>query len=256
MKSKLHTFIFFLFLIILWEVSYRFAIWPHILFPSPGQVTAYLIDTLQDGSLIAIIFVTIKRLILGYTFGFLIGVPLGIINARFLIVEETLGALILGLQALPTICWAPLAILWFGQNELAMFFIVSMGCAWSIAISTDNAIRNVPPLYIRAARTMGSRGLHLWIKVLIPASLPFIVNGMKQGWAFGWRSLMAAEIYITVISGFGLGNLLHYNRELLSMDGVVGVMSIIVLIGLVIDKGVFSPLERFLYVRWGVNKPS
>ncbi len=101
---------------------------------------------------------------------------------------------------------------------------------------------------------MGSRGLHTWWYVILPASLPFIVSGVKQGWAFAWRSLMAAEIYVTILTGFGLGQLLHYGRELNAMDQVIGVMLVIVLIGLLADKILFSPWERFLHRRWGTSK--
>jgi NitT/TauT family transport system permease protein len=98
---------------------------------------------------------------------------------------------------------------------------------------------------------MGSKGLHTWIKVILPASLPFVVSGMKQGWAFAWRSLMAAEIYITIITGLGLGHLLHYGRELHRMDTVIGIMFLIIVIGLVTDRLMFLPLERFIHRRWG-----
>jgi NitT/TauT family transport system permease protein len=100
---------------------------------------------------------------------------------------------------------------------------------------------------------MGSSGLHKWTKVILPASLPFLVSGMKQGWAFAWRSLMAAEIYVTILTGFGLGHLLHYGRELHAMDQVIGVMLIIIVIGLLTDKILFSPIERFLHSRWGTG---
>jgi NitT/TauT family transport system permease protein len=101
---------------------------------------------------------------------------------------------------------------------------------------------------------MGSKRLHTWIHVIFPASLPFIVSGMKQGWAFAWRSLMAAEIYVTIITGFGLGHLLHYGRELNAMDQVVGIMLVITVIGLLADKVLFSPWENFLHRRWGTQK--
>lgn len=100
---------------------------------------------------------------------------------------------------------------------------------------------------------MGSGGFHRWTRVIVPASLPFLVSGMKQGWAFAWRSLMAAEIYVTILSGFGLGQLLHYGRELNAMDQVIAVMLVIVLIGLLADKVLFAPWERFLHRRWGTG---
>ena len=101
---------------------------------------------------------------------------------------------------------------------------------------------------------MGSKQLHTWLHVILPGSLPFIVSGMKQGWAFAWRSLMAAEIYVTILTGFGLGHLLHYGRELNAMDQVIGVMFVIVVIGLLADKILFSPWERFLHQRWGTGR--
>ena len=157
----------------------------------------------------------------------------------------------LGLQTLPSVCWVPLALLWFGQTEGAMLFVVIMGTVWSVVIATDTGVRTIPPIYARAARTMGSKPLHKWIYVILPASLPFLVSGMKQGWAFAWRSLMAAEIYVTILTGFGLGHLLHYGRELNAMDQVIGIMLVIIFIGLLADKILFSPWERFLHRRLG-----
>src|SRR6202047_1762077 len=100
---------------------------------------------------------------------------------------------------------------------------------------------------------MGSEGFHKWTRVILPASLPYLVSGMEQGWAFAWRSLMAAEIFVTILTGFGLGQLLHYGRELSAMDQVIGIMLVIVIIGLLADKILFSPVERFLPRRWGTN---
>jgi NitT/TauT family transport system permease protein len=135
-----------------------------------------------------------------------------------------------------------------------MLFVVVMGTVWSLIIAADNGVRNIPPIYARAARTMGSSGLHLWTRVMLPASLPFLVSGMKQGWAFAWRSLMAAEIFVTILTGFGLGHLLHYGRELNAMDQVIGVMLVIVVIGLAVDKTLFAPVEQFLHRRWGTAR--
>lgn len=245
---------FFAILLLVWQGLFLTGRWSPVVLPSPFQVADYLIIGFEDESLIEACYVTLKRLFLGYSFGLLLGLPMGMLNARFQLFEDTIGTLALGLQALPSICWAPLALLWFGQSESAIFFIVVMGSIWSIALATDAGVRNVPPIYVQAARTLGSRGLHTWFKVIFPASLPFIISGMKQGWAFSWRSLMAAEIYITILSGFGLGFLLHINRELQAMDGVIGIIMIIIAIGLGINTLIFSPLERYLYSRWGLNK--
>ncbi len=255
MRRTIISALFFIVSIVIWEVLARMNLWPDILLPAPSAVLNYYYISISDGSLLEAIYVTMVRLIQGYFVGLLIGLPMGLLNARFEILQDTLGVIALGLQALPSICWAPLALLWFGQTEDAMFFIVVMGSVWSIALAAESGVRHVPPIYIRAARTMGSKGLHTWIYVVIPAALPFIVSGMKQGWAFAWRSLMAAEIYVTILTGFGLGHLLHYARELHAMEAVVGIMIVIVLIGVIIDKICFCPLENFLHRRWGTEKP-
>ncbi len=254
MKRFLTAFIFFLLLIAAWHWVYVRRFWSPVLVPSPESVGRYLWEIILDGSLLESTVVTMKRLVAGYIIGLLAGLPLGFLTARVQVLRDTLGVLSLGLQGLPSVCWVPLALLWFGQTEGAMLFVVVMGTLWSVILATETGVRNVNPLYIRAARTMGSQGLHTWVTVMLPASLPFIVSGMKQGWAFAWRSLMAAEIYVTILTGFGLGHLLHYGRELNAMEQVVGIMLVIVLIGLLADKILFSPFEKFLHRRWGTEK--
>jgi NitT/TauT family transport system permease protein len=254
MKRSLIALVFFAMLVVAWEAVVRAKIWSPVLVPSPISVGEYFVAATRDGTLWSATLVTMKRLLIGYAFGLLVGLPLGLLTARFEFMEDTLRVMALGLQTLPSVCWVPLALLWFGQTETAMLFVVIMGTVWSVIIATDNGVRTVPPIYVRAAQTMGSRRLHIWMKVIVPASLPFIVSGMKQGWAFAWRSLMAAEIYVTILSGFGLGHLLHYGRELNAMDQVIGVMLVIIAIGLLADKILFSPWERFLYRRWGTAK--
>ena len=254
MKRFFQALLFFVAMGLLWEALFRARLWSPVLVPSPVTVGRYLWEALRDGTLASATLVTLKRLLLGYVFGLALGLPLGLLTARFRLLADTLGLLALGLQALPSVCWVPLALLWFGQTEAAMFFVVVMGTLWSVIIATDNGVRNVPPIYARAARTMGSRGLHTWLVVILPAALPFIVGGMKQGWAFAWRSLMAAEIYVTILSGFGLGHLLHYGRELNAMEQVIGIMLVLLVIGLLADKIFFSPWERFLHRRWGTAK--
>ncbi len=253
MKRLMLSLVFFAALLAIWEVLVRIGVWSAVLLPSPLSVAQYLRDAALDGTLADASWVTMRRLLAGYFAGIALGLPLGLLTARFRFLRDTLGLIALGLQTLPSVCWVPLALLWFGQTEGAMFFVVIMGTVWSMIIATETGVRNVPPIYARAALTMGSSGLHIWLRVLLPASLPFVVSGMKQGWAFAWRSLMAAEIYVTVLSGFGLGHLLHYGRELNAMEQVIGVMVVIITIGLLADKVLFSPCERFLHRRWGTS---
>jgi NitT/TauT family transport system permease protein len=246
--------LFFVLMVGLWHALVQLGVWSPILLPSPANVAEYLWQALNDGSLIEASAVTLRRLLVGYFIGIAIGLPLGLLTASSQFFEDTIRVLALGLQTLPSVCWIPLALLWFGQTEASMLFVVIMGTIWSVVIATDNGVRSIPPIYARAARTMGSARLHKWLKVILPASLPFLVSGMKQGWAFAWRSLMAAEIYVTILTGFGLGHLLHYGRELNAMDQVIGVMLVIVVIGLLADKVLFSPWEQFLHWRWGTGR--
>lgn len=258
MKRTLISMLFFIVLLVVWHYGVDYKVshhqWSAVLAIEPKEVAIYLWNAAKDGTLWDCSLVTMRRLVIGYLIGISLGIPLGMLNARWKICEDTLGVTALGLQTLPSVCWVPLALLWFGQTESAMLFIVVMGSLWSMIIATDNGVRNVPPIYARAARTMGSKGIHTWIKVIFPASLPFIVSGMKQGWAFAWRSLMAAEIYVTILTGFGLGQLLNNGRDLHAMDQVIGIMFIIILIGLLADKILFSPWEHFLHRRWGTGR--
>jgi NitT/TauT family transport system permease protein len=253
MRRMLLATSFFVALVLIWQLAVSSGRWSPVLLPSPRSVAEYLWGALRDGSLAEAGWVTMRRLMIGYVIGVVAGLPLGLLVSTSQFFEDTVGSLALGLQTLPSVCWIPLALLWFGQSETAMLFVVIMGTMWSVLIATDTGARSISPIYARAARTMGSEGFHKWTRVILPASLPFLVSGMKQGWAFAWRSLMAAEIYVTILSGFGLGHLLHYGRELNAMEQVIGIMLVIVVIGLIADKLLFSPWEKFLHRRWGTG---
>ncbi|MBH0190553.1 MAG: ABC transporter permease [Nitrospira sp.] len=246
--------LFFSALVVAWHLLVAAKIWSPLLLPSPWSVLDYLRSAVEDGTLFESMLVTVRRLLIGYGLGIFVGLPLGLVTASSKWSQDTIGVLALGLQTLPSVCWIPLALLWFGQTEAAMLFVVVMGTLWSLIIATYTGVRTIPPIYTRAARSMGSSGFHIWTHVVLPAALPFLLSGMKQGWAFAWRSLMAAEIYVTILGGFGLGHLLHYGRELNAMDQVIGVMMVIVLIGLAVDKALFAPIERFLHRRWGTAR--
>jgi NitT/TauT family transport system permease protein len=254
MKRAALVTLFFALLLAIWEIVVRTGRYSPVLLPSPIFVAEYLWAAALDGSLWEAIYVTSRRLLAGYAIGVAIGLPLGLLTSSSRLASDTIGSLALGLQTLPSVCWVPLALVWFGQTEVTMLFVVIMGTVWSVVIATDHGARSIPPIYARAARTMGSEGFHKWTRVILPASLPFLVSGMKQGWAFAWRSLMAAEIYVTILTGFGLGHLLHYGRELNAMEQVIGIMIVIIVIGLLADMILFGPWERFLHRRWGTSR--
>ncbi len=254
MSRRMATFaLFFTSLVLLWEILVRAGTWNAVLLPAPSAVFAYLLAAMGDGTLWEASLVTGRRLLVGYLMGLALGLPLGFLCARLQSARDTIGVVALGLQTLPSVCWAPLALLWFGQTEAAMTFVVVMGTTWSILLATADGVRAIPPIWIRAARTMGSGGMHTVFHVLLPGAMPAILSGLKQGWAFAWRSLMAAEIYVTILTGYGLGHLLHYGRELHAMEQVFGVMAVIVLIGLLAEQTLFGPAERWLRRRFGTS---
>jgi NitT/TauT family transport system permease protein len=254
MKRAFLGALFVVLLVAFWSAAAASGRWSPVLLPPPSEVAHYLWSGIEDGTILHALAVTVRRLLVGYLIGVALGLPLGLIGSSSELFRDTVGTLALGLQALPSVCWVPLALIWFGQTETAMLFVVIMGTVWSVMIATESGARTIPPIYARAARTMGSSGFHKWTRVILPASLPFLITGMKQGWAFAWRSLMAAEIYVTILSGFGLGHLLHYGRELNAMDQVIGIMLVVVGLGLLADKVLFSPWERFLHRRWGTGR--
>lgn len=223
-------------------------------FPLPSEIVCFLWKGICDGSILSALLVTLRRLLLGYAIGFAIALPFGLLLAQSALLRSTLGVLALGFQALPSVCWVPISLVIFGQDEWAILTVVVMGSVWSLMLATESGIRSVPPLYVRAARTMGSKHFHLWTHVMFPAALPLIFSGMKQGWAFAWRSLMSAEIYVYIFSGIGLGWMLNAGREEMNVEKVYGIMLVIIFVGLVMDRLCFAPVERWLRERWGLDK--
>jgi NitT/TauT family transport system permease protein len=253
-KMLLHQAIAIAVVLGIWEMLVRAEVWDSVLMPAPSQIGAYLRGAFSDGTLLDATWVTVVRLVTGFAVGVVLGLPTGFLVAYSPFAASTIGVVALGLQALPSVCWIPLALLWFGQTELAVLFVVAMGTLWSVVIAVSDGIKTIPPIYERAARTMGASGIALLVKVVAPASFPVVLTGMKQGWAFAWRSLLAAEIFVTIISGLGLGQLLHYGRELHAMDQVFGVMGVIVTVGLIIDVLLFGSLQRIVARRWGLAR--
>jgi len=241
---------FYALLFALWQILFNLKIWPHYLFPSPFEVWETLVNGFADKTFVVGIFVTLRRIFVGYGISVLFGVGLGLLIGKVKILDETVGGFLVGLQTLPSICWLPLAILWFGLNETAILFIVVMGSFLSIAIATDSGVKNIQPIFLRAGRNMGARGAQMFIQVVLPAALPSILTGLKQGWSFAWRSLMAAEILSVSL---GLGHLLNMGRELNDMSQVIAVMIIIISIGSVMDKLVFGLLEKKVRRLWGLE---
>lgn len=242
--------VFFAGLLAAWEFCARAGLWPDYLFPSASRVLESLVHGFADRSYAVAVGGSLRRLVQGYAIALAGGLTLGMLLAEIRWVKDTVGLVVMGLQALPSICWLPLALLWFGLNERAILFVVVMGAVMSIAQSTEDGVRNTPPVYLRAARNLGAGGMRTYTAVIFPAALPSIVTGMKTGWAFAWRSLMAGELLYTLP---GLGHLLNMGRELNDMSQVVAVILVIVVIGVVCDKLVFGSIEKRVRQRWGLR---
>ncbi len=217
--------------------------------PSPGGVAERFLQLCSDGSLLEATGNSLLRGIAGYAIAVVLGVVLGLVMNRFQYLQKNLKPLVLGVQTLPSVCWVPFSILWFGLSTEAILFVVVMGSAFSIAISVDNAIKNVLPIYTKAALTMGAGRRQLYLHVILPASLPELVSGMKQGWSFAWRALMAGEVMTTSI---GLGQTLIMGRDLADINQVMLVMLVIVLVGILIDKCIFSVIENRMLKKRGL----
>ena len=249
MNAWSRRLIFYALLLGAWQACAALHVWPSFLFPSPASVLSSLADGLHNGTLLIGITASLTRLLIGYLLSLAIGLPLGVLVGSKRWLEQTVGSLLLGLQTLPSICWLPLALLWFGLNERAIIFVVVMGAMLSISLAAEDGVKNTPPLYLRAARNMGATGWRLYTQVIFPASLPSIVTGMKLGWSFAWRALMAGEL---LYGNSGLGQLLMTGRELNDMSQVLAVMVVIVVLGLLVDRLAFAPIERRVRTQWGL----
>lgn len=242
-------------LIVVWELTYRieveyFKLWQAYSFPSPIPVIKSMILLVNDNTLALALLMSMRRVLIGYTLSVVIGIICGLALVRYRFIDESLGPIILGFQTLPNICWVPFAILWYGLNEKAIIFIIIAGSTFSITLAIQTGIKNINPIYIKAAKTMGAKNLSLYWNVVFPAVMPGLISGMKQGWSFAWRALMAGEMFCASI---GLGQLLMTAREFFDIGLLVAIMIIIIVIGLAIDKYVFAKIEARIRHKRGLS---
>jgi NitT/TauT family transport system permease protein len=250
MKRLARLIVFYAGLFGLWTLLAELKIWPPYLFPTPWGVGEALYAGFQDHSFLIAIAVSMRRVLIGYGISVVLGMILGLGVASSKFLEETMGGLLVSLQSLPSICWWPLALLWFGLSQNAILFVVIMGSLLSVTLAMEDGRKQMPRIYGMAGRNLGASGFQLFWHVLLPASLPFIVSGLKQGWAFAWRSLITAEmLYLSL----GLGQVLMMGRDLNDMSAVIAVMILIIAIGYVVDGLVFKSMESRLQRRWGLT---
>ncbi|MFJ9583670.1 ABC transporter permease [Streptomyces acidicola] len=215
--------------------------------PSPGDVWGEIEDAWLQGTLLGYIWTSVSRGLLGFLLALAIGTPLGLLVARMKFLRAAIHPILSGLQSLPSVAWVPPAVIWLGLNDQMMYAVILLGAVPSIANGLVSGVDQVPPLFLRAGRTLGATGLKGTWHIVMPAALPGYVAGLKQGWAFSWRSLMAAEIIASSPDlGVGLGQLLENGRNTSSMSMVFLAILLILIVGIAIDLLIFSPLERWV----------
>jgi NitT/TauT family transport system permease protein len=250
MRTAAKHIVFYLALIALWATVAKLRIWPPYLFPSPASVLESLLAGFSERSFWIGIAVSMRRIAIGYGIAVALGLLLGLLIASSKFLQETLGGLLVSLQSLPSVCWLPLAILWFGLSEKAILFVIVMGSLLSITLSLEAGRKQIPKIYAMAGRNLGASGVRLLLFVLLPASIPMLLAGLKQGWAFAWRSLIQGEM---MFISLGLGQLLIMARDLNDISQVIAVMIVIVALGYLIDRLVFETFERRLQEKWGLG---
>ncbi|MDX3132760.1 ABC transporter permease [Streptomyces europaeiscabiei] len=230
-----------------WQLLVWAEVAPAYKLPAPSSVWNEVRDAWLQGTLLEYIWTSVSRGLLGFLLALLIGTPLGLLVARVRIIRAALGPILSGLQSLPSVAWVPPAVVWLGLEPSVMYTVILLGAVPSIANGLVSGIDQVPPLFLRAGRTLGATGLKGTWHIVMPAALPGYVAGLKQGWAFSWRSLMAAEIIAKAPDmGMGLGQLLEAGRTNSSMSQVFLAIFLILIVGIAIDLLIFSPLERWV----------
>lgn len=233
----------------LWELVARLHIWPRYLFPTPGDVATSLIDLWNRAVLLHAIASTLFLLAVGFLLSLVLGANLAFLMVHFATFGKGIQPYVLGLQTFPSIAWVPLSLIWFGFTPSALLFVTIIGSLFAVTVSFADALRTVPPAYLKAARNMGSDGMDLIFRVTVPAALPHLVSAAKVGWSFAWRSLIGAEVIFATV---GLGFVLNQGREFLNLPQVVGMMIVILVLGVLVDRWIFSRTQEWVSRRRGL----
>lgn len=250
-KTRWYVLGFYLLLLGLWQLLFTLPLAPDYLFPSPAQVARRLWElAVEDGLLWPGVQATLFRMAIGFSFATLIGLLIGFAMGTSVIINSCIKSLFLGLQTLPTVAWVPLSLLIFGLSPKGIYFVIIMSAAPAVAIATSDGILNIQPIYLRAARTLGTPAYAMPYRVILPAALPSIVTGIKLGWTLGWHGDVSAEL---IKSSVGLGFLLSMGRELNDAPQVVGIMIVTILVGLLLDRFLFGIIEKRIRRRWGLD---
>ena len=256
-RSVLPPVVAILFFGLVWVVVVALHVKPTYVVPAPSEVWSTFTDYWAQGAVQEAVWNSLRRAFVGFAVSVVIGTALGLLLAQFRFVRTAVGPLVTGLQSLPSVAWVPAAIIWFGLSDAAIYTVVLLGAVPSIANGLLAGVQQVPPIYLRVGRVLGARGWASIRYVVLPAAMPGYLAGLRQGWAFAWRSLMAAElITFSPALGTSLGQLLQTGRELSDMSLVVAAILLILVVGVGIELLVFSPVERRLLRSRGLTGSS
>jgi sulfonate transport system permease protein len=232
-------------IVAVWQALWAAAFWPEYQLPAPGAVWAVIVEHVGDGSIAGLLWTSVHRAVIGFLVALVAAVPLGLLIAKVRLVRAAIGPLVTGLQSLPSVAWVPAAVLWFGLTDASIYVVVLLGAVPSIANGLVSGVDQIPPILPRVGKALGAGRLAGVRHIMLPAALPGFLAGLKQGWAFSWRSLMAAELIATSPQlGVGLGQFLHNGMSLSDMSMVLAAIILILLVGIGIELLVFRPLER------------
>ena len=235
-----------------WQLVFLIGIFPAISLPSPLMVGESFLELAQSMTLFTSIAMTIYRLAIGFSISIVIGIAVGLVMVRFTGFGKTMASFAIGLQSFPSVAWVPFAILLIGLNDAGILFVVVMSSIFSVMMSTYSGMRNVPTIYIRAAKNMGAKGFHLFRHLMIPAATPALITGTKQAWSFAWHALIGAEILMA--ASIGIGHILLIGREFQAMNQIIASMITIFALGMLFDRIIFMKIEEKVREKWGLKQ--
>jgi NitT/TauT family transport system permease protein len=236
----------------IWQVVYMIGVYPDAILPSPAEAAGKIAALVGNAALPIGIGTSLLRLVIGFLLSIALGGIVGLAMVKFRGFGKTMSSFAVGLLTFPSIAWVPFAILLIGFSDFGILFVVVMASVFSVMITTYSSLRNIPPIYVRAAKNMGASGFSLFRHVMIPAATPSLIIGMRQAWSFAWHALIGAEMLITTLAG--LGYILSVGREFNDMPQIMAVMVSIFAIGLVFDRVIFLKLEERVRAKWGLSQ--
>jgi NitT/TauT family transport system permease protein len=241
-------------LAIIWQVYGSYLDNP-LLFPTLSDTLQTLYDRFLDGTLPDRIWTTLKVLFMGYAAGTLLAALLTILAINTRIGTDFLETMTAMFNPLPAISLLPLALIWFGLGASSLVFVLVHSVLWAVALNTHSGFLGVSRTLRMVGANYGLTGMSYVLRILVPAAFPSILTGLKIGWAFAWRTLIAAELVFGVSSGQGgLGWFIFENRNLLDIPAVFAGLLTVIIIGLIVENLVFQTIERHTIKKWGMKE--